>query len=386
MREGHQTYFAIWAKVDMVGQFRWDPCVAHHQDDVRPFMRDYFGSTERKTLLIAGAGFDPRSRAVARELGAVDRGLTAIFIKEERPEPEQELVDRAAANASELASLIPSSRFLPVEVLGPDEAVVGGRNVITLVHGQSYKGFSDVVVDLSALSIGISFPIVRYFFERTQRGDGPKNLHVLVCHDPSIDAGINSEAGDTPGYVHGFIGGSTLSKAARAAKLWLPQLAIGRNKALGRLFDFVDPHDTCPILPFPAKNPRAGDDLVEAFMTEFESTWQVDASNIVYADEGDPLDLYRTILRLDDIRKLVFKETGGSLLVLSPLGSKLMALGALMAALERDLPVAYLEAIGYNLAPTVPEDSETLDLVHVWLEGDAYSQPRPKLFSGGSGS
>ena len=32
-------------------------------------------------------------------------------------------------------------------------------------------------------------------------------------------------------------------------------------------------------------------------MTEFESTWSVDTRNIVYADEGDPLDLYRTIIR-----------------------------------------------------------------------------------------
>ena len=68
----------------------------------------------------------------------------------------------------------------------------------------------------------------------------------------------------------------------------------------------------------------------------------MDTRNIVYADEGDPLDLYRTILRLDDLRKPVFREVGGSLLVLSPLGSRVTALGALMAALERDLPVAYL--------------------------------------------
>lgn len=369
----------------MARQFRWDPCVAHRRGDVSPFVRDYFGAAGSGTLLLAGAGFDPRSRVVAKELVAANAGLQAVFIKEERPEPMQSLVERAAANGRELASLIPSSRILPVEVLGPDEAVVGGRNVVTLVNSLDYDGISDVVVDLSALSVGISFPVVRYLLERVQRGDGPRNLHIFVSHDPMIDAGIHSEAGDTPGYVHGFVGGSTLDHAARAAKLWLPQLAIGLNKALGRLFDFVDPHDTCPILPFPAKNPRVGDDLVEAFMTELESTWEVDASNIMYADEGDPLDLYRTILRLDDLRKPVFEETGGSLLVLSPLGSKLMALGALMAALERDLPVAYLEAIGYNLEPTVPEDSETLDLVHVWLEGDAYPQPRPKLFAGGSG-
>jgi len=101
--------------------------------------------------------------------------------------------------------------------------------------------------------------------------------------------------------------------------------------------------------------------------------------DIVYADEGDPLDLYRTILRLDDLRKPVFQETGGSLLILSPVGSKVMALGALIAALERDLPVAYIEAIGCELDPSVSDASANSELLHIWLEGDAYPQPRPKL-------
>jgi hypothetical protein len=147
------------------------------------------------------------------------------------------------------------------------------------------------------------------------------------------------------------------------------------------LHSFVDPHDTCPILPFPASNPRLGDELATEFLAEFENAWSVDTRNIVYATEDDPLDLYRTILKLDDLRRPVFKEFGGSLLVLSPVGSKIMALGALLAALERDLPVAYLEAIGYNFENSKPSERPPPFLVHVWLEGDAYLQPRPALMS-----
>ena len=114
-------------------------------------------------------------------------------------------------------------------------------------------------------------------------------------------------------------------------------------------------------------------------MNELETPWSVDTRDIVYADEGNPLDLYRTVLRLDDLRKPVFAETGGSMLVLSPLGSKVMALGALMAALERDLPVAYLESISYELEAAAPEGIEQSNLIHIWLEGDVYPQPRPAL-------
>ena len=242
----------------------------------------------------------------------------------------------------------------------------------------------DVVVDVSALSVGTSFPIIRYFLEHIERRRSPGNLHIFVAHDPQLDADIRSIPSDAPGYVHGFKGAATLDRTASAAKLWLPQLANGRRTALGRLFDFVEPHDTCPILPFPSVNPRLGDALAEEYLSELESGWSVDTRNIVYADESDPLDLYRTILRLDDLRKPVFAETGGSLLVLSPLGSKVMALGALMAALERDLPVAHLEPIGYQLGNAVPQDANRLNLVHIWLEGDVYPSPRPSLRTEGT--
>jgi len=137
-------------------------------------------------------------------------------------------------------------------------------------------------------------------------GKGPSNLHVFVAHNPKLDADICSIPSDVPGYIHGFRGGSTLFDASSAARLWLPQLAAGHRGALGRLYDFVGPHDTCPILPFPASDPRLGDALAAEYITEFETTWSVDTRNIVYADEADPVDLYRTILRLDDLRQPVF--------------------------------------------------------------------------------
>jgi hypothetical protein len=272
--------------------------------------------------------------------------------------------------------------MVSVNIFGSDGAVVGGRNAVVLIGKQNYTDITDVVVDISALSVGTAFPIIRYLVERSAKSPSEFNLHLFVTHDPILDGTIASVSSDAPSFVHGFRGGSTLYGSASAAKLWLPQLASGRVAALGRLHSFVDPHDTCPILPFPAIDPRAGDRLAEEFLTELESGWSVDTRNIVYADESDPLDLYRTILRLDDLRKPVFAEVGGSLLVLSPLGSKVMALGALMAALERDLPVAYLEAISYeydgSTAHAVP-----VDIIHVWLEGEVYPQPRPALHNEG---
>lgn len=363
----------------MAREGRWDPCISHRGAEVDGFIADYFNLPNRQVLLVAGAGFDPRSTAVAKRLAATSANLRALFLQETRPNPADPLVDRAGANTEALVAAVAHRELIPVNIFGTDGAVTGGRNAIGIMTRQSFDGVTDLVVDISALSVGTSFPIIRNFVEWAERGRGPPNIHIFVAHDPKLDADIRSIPSDAPGHVHGFKGGSTLDRSASAARLWLPQLAAGRSTALGRLFDFVAPHDTCPILPFPASNPRLGDALAEEYMVELESTWVVDTRNIVYADEGDPLDLYRTILRLDDLRKPVFEGAGGSLLVLSPLGSKVMALGALMAALERDLPVAHLEPIGYELAAAVPNGIADPDLVHVWLEGEVYPVPRPAL-------
>lgn len=358
---------------------RWDPCVAHRGSEVADFIADYFANPSRSVMFIAGAGFDPRTPHIGALISTACKTVRAIFIQENRPKPPDDLINRAAANASQLSTAFKTSTVVPVEIFGPDGAVVGGRNIVTALSRQDYTGVTDVVVDTSALSVGTSFPLIRYLFERREKGQGPANLHIFVAHDPTLDGAISSIASDTPGYVHGFRGGISLDGSSEAARLWLPQLSAGRRTALGKIREFVQPHDTCPIVPFPASNPRIGDALAEEFLVEFESAWTVDPRNVVYAAEDDPLDLYRTVLGLDDLRKQVFKEVGGSLLVLSPLGSKIMALGALMAALERDLPIAYLESIGYNVDKSVPATTVSPYLVHIWLEGDAYPLPRPSL-------
>ena len=68
---------------------------------------------------------------------------------------------------------------------------------------------------------------------------------------------------------------------------------------------------------------------------------------------------------------------GGSLLVLSPVGSKALAAGALMAAMERDFPVAYVEAIAYSVdfALLDQRGEAHRELIHFWLAGEAYPQP-----------
>lgn len=358
---------------------RWDPAVSHRGPDAEAFVRDYFPG--RRVVAVAGAGFDPRARVVLESVVAAGADLNGILIREMRPDPPGGEVALAEENQVALERAAAGLATVEVAIFDTDGAVVGGRNAVLALRDLDLDECNDVVVDMSALSVGVSFPIVRYLLERVLSGDHPPNMHLFITHNPAIDDAIRSIAGDTPNYLHGYKGGSTLDSAAEPARLWLPQLASGALGTLSRLHDFVEPHDTCPILPFPSRDPRAGDRLAEEYAVQLQSAWEVDPRNVVYADEGDPLDLYRTVLQMYDLREPVFALAGGSRMILSPLGSKVTALGALLAALECDLPVAHLETIGYEMVGTEgPRGEDTL--LHVWLEGDAYPADRPPVRSG----
>ena len=157
----------------MAREYRWDPCVAHRGPEVDRFIAEYFVLPDRRIVLIAGAGFDPRSTAVATLLATSGAAVRALFIQENRPNPAQDLLDRSSRNSSALLAAIADREFMPVEIFGADGAVTGGRNVITILGRQDFDGVTDVVIDISALSVGTSFPIIRYFVERVERRRGP---------------------------------------------------------------------------------------------------------------------------------------------------------------------------------------------------------------------
>ena len=81
----------------------------------------------RRVLLIAGAGFDPRSTAVATRLAAAGAPSRALFLKENRPNPSQGLVERATANTAALMGAISNREMVSVDIFGTDGAVTGGE-------------------------------------------------------------------------------------------------------------------------------------------------------------------------------------------------------------------------------------------------------------------
>lgn len=355
---------------------RWERCISHRGGDAEVFVREYFGAGDRRVGLIAGAGFDPRSARMSELLSDVAKGrVRALFLREERPEPDANLVGSADDNVRRLRGLIPESFVESFDVFDrTDSAPVGGRRVIGVIRKVlDTRGLTDLVVDCSALSVGVCFSVIRYCLEIAERYN--LNLHLTVIDHPETDGAIEATHCGRPSSPHGFQGEWQLARCAKSARLWLPQLGQGRRSVLEEVHKFVNPHEVCPILPFPATRPRSADTLIEEYGDLFEGPWKVDARDLIYAHEKSPLDLYRAILRIDNARQRVFRQTGGSQVILSPVGSKAVSLGMLMAALDRTFAVVLVESLAYKAAPGVLEvgSKPAGELVHIWLEGDAYA-------------
>src|SRR5450759_981533 len=103
---------------------RWNRAIDHQGEDAKQFVETHFGEQDRRILLVAGAGFDPRATLVASALAKAAAGrLEALFIREQRPSPRAHLVERAERNVEALRTIVPRSSVVEVEVFASDRAV-----------------------------------------------------------------------------------------------------------------------------------------------------------------------------------------------------------------------------------------------------------------------
>lgn len=354
----------------------WANCITNFDDEVGEFVTDYFADLSRRVLLVAAAGFDPRSQRVA-ELLAVTLGdrLSAVFVREERPGATDALLQRAVENESALKRIVPDCRIISIEVFADDGAPVGGARIVAQLGGHPVPDdVTDVILDLSALSIGIGFPAARLLLEDCESA-GDRAFHLMIVSNPEMDDRIYSVPSNQPALVKGFSPPIEGDGERELAQVWIPQLARGRTAALDRIGIAIGKYyKICPLLPFPSRNPRRADDLLSEYQSALVDDWQVDPRDVVYASERNPLDCYRTLSTLKTRFDRTMDGTYEPRMVLSPVGSKVLAAGALMAAIEHGMAVQYLETESYVFSPNEEQSGDSPDMtVHLVLSGPIYS-------------
>ena len=108
----------------MRSDYRWDLAITHRGTELKTFVEQYFDDADRSILLIAGAGFDPRTGLVAAALARATRAtIAALLISEVRTESDPDLVRLAEANLQQLVAAIPDHTMMEVTVFGADNSV-----------------------------------------------------------------------------------------------------------------------------------------------------------------------------------------------------------------------------------------------------------------------
>ncbi|SEP41099.1 hypothetical protein SAMN04487843_11684 [Methylobacterium sp. ap11] len=305
--------------------------------------------------------------------GTLGDRLAAYFVREERPGASEELIARADANEAVLAAIVPDCRIFRIEVFADDSAPVGGTRIAAILSDNPIPaGVTDVILDLSALSIGIGFPAARILLEDCE-AEVDRAFHLMITSNPELDDRIVTIPSSRTSPVRGFAP-PIVGSAEELAQIWIPQLAHGRTASLTRIGAAIGRcYKICPLLPFPSRNPRRADDLLSEYQVALTDEWEIDPRDILYASEKNPLDCYRTLSTLKKRFDRAIGDTYEPRMILSPVGSKVLAAGALMAAIEHEMAVHYQETESYSIVDAAePADGPCETDVHLILSGPLY--------------
>lgn len=377
---------------------RWDPYLMRRGTEFGSYWQEYLHSSVRKLLYVLGRGFDPRMcmgvRAVLDVGGKGSRDCVLIEFDEGPASPSRKHGRLVVENTKRLADLVKGRGTIipkPVPMWasdGPRRRRIGSRQAADVFSSiVEFEHYTDVIIDISAMPRGIYFPLIGkvlhildHFKEVDPKRPRP-NLYIVVNEDARLDQRIRDVGvDDAATYIYGF---GSLDKEATAAipKVWIPILGEGQRDQLERINTLIDPAEICPVLPSPSSNPRRGDQLLREYRELLFDQWRVEPKNIAYASEQNPFETYRQIYQVARHYDQALKPLGGCGAAISALSSKLLSIGALLAAYElrhnkMDTGIAHVDAQGYEGDNLESHDKLSLEneLFVLALAGDCYEE------------
>ncbi|MDD5222596.1 MAG: hypothetical protein PHE84_01285 [bacterium] len=360
---------------------RWTDYYLNHDFD--NFWRRHTEEGIARVLIILGVGFDPRCLHALRLLAGLGLGdrLGYIALK---------LIARPALGKSGIATdklskenvdeLVKIGNCRPealfdIETHDAEGHNIAGRRTLLSMEGASkiFKNYTDILIDISGMPRGVFFPLIAYLLRLADNGEF-RNLHVCVVEDPLLDSKISGREFGQADYLH------TFRYQGEEKLVWLPLVGKDETARLEKIHNKIKGScvEICPMLPFPASSLRRVDDVAVRHSELLFEGFLVSPDNLLLCNERNPFDVYRKILEVEEYyrqRLSAIPAIGKVITVVSPLSSKTLSLGMLLAAVERSLPVCYVEAGTYQVdvdmqgrlvGDTRHEPTE------IWLAGEPY--------------
>lgn len=354
----------------------WDHYVFRRSSGVHDLWDDLLKDRPVKLLYIAGRGFDVRAQSVMREFVAGQTGpgrrtleaklLLVGFSGYELDEAIVQLTEENAVALQSLFAPLGETRCITIGASDGDEdfsASTALRLRIEAVLSQ-VADQTDIVLDVSSLPrvtyLALLTSLLNKLVPNKEQVAGAShplyakgvNLQVLVAEDARLDGAIRAEdPSNDLVLIPGFSSALQAESVQDWPLVWFPVLGENRVNQLQKIIDsgMIPPlAEVCPVLPHPSKDPRRADNLLVEYRGPLFDSRRTPTSNIIYAHESHPFEAYRQLLGAMQRYQNSMRIMGGCRLVMTPLGSKLITLGAGLACFEMrptDLNAKYGVAI-----------------------------------------
>jgi hypothetical protein len=354
------------------------------EEDFSRFWQERAKDPGVRVLLIFGLGFDPRSLTALKMLSRVGFGdrlgyiVLRLVARPALSDTGLATEQLSKANWEELDAIANCrcEAIYDVETHDSEGHNVAGRKTLAeMSKARTILGsYTDVVVDISGMPRGAFFPLLAYLL-RLADGNAIRNLHATVVEDPVLDAKISGREYGQADFLYAF------RLQGDNKFVWLPVVGTNESARLEKVHNKLKGGciEICPILPFPAPSLRRVDDIVIAHSELLFEGFLVSPENVLLCDERTPFDVYRKVLNVEEYyrRQLgAIQGMGKVTTVISPLSSKTLSLGMLLAAVERSLPVCHVEPGTYQI-----DTDQSGRLIgdtargptEIWLAGEPYA-------------
>lgn len=364
---------------------RWESYVMYHQNDnLVNFWKEFYANKQGvNVLLFIGKGFDPRMNNILKLFldNNPNVGLDCVafdFPDGSSPAENKKLY---AANSAELVALKAKYGF-GLDEIKIDSSLAWDRRIAQMcrqILKKDLSGYNDVILDVSSLPRAFYFNIAKVLYGKLQN-DSTRNLFLAVSENVEIDKLIKKtpQLGDIEPLV-GFRSMSSMEAYLDRINILISLIGEQNVEILKHIYNHFEPSDMFPVFPFPSKDPRYSDTLLQKYYDFFREKQFTQPQNITYADEQNPFELYRIVSNMIQGLQSTFKPISNQVCFgIALLSSKLLSLGALLIGLEYNKCVAIYNVSSSNYqidnASALQQKNADSEPFLLWITGEAYSE------------
>ncbi|MER8955941.1 hypothetical protein NKH98_25120 [Mesorhizobium sp. M0833] len=365
---------------------RWDPYSLTGDAKFNIFWKRHLAERERRILLVVGKGFDVRALETARRLHGLGANVHVWLLAFHNGQQDSALRRaRTEKNVEGLGKLFPPERIMEVDINlgGAFEDPVASRQTYEKIRAAGDPTlYDDVIVDISAMPRMVAMTSVAVLLRGLDIASATGrcvNLHVTTAESVTSDlAAGQGSLKDQVSFVRGFSGELTSQTTKNLPHVWFPVLGESQRDRLDRIHQKLTPDEICPVVPFPSREPRRGDEIIYEHRELLFDTFQVEPRNILLACEYNPFEAYKQVFEAMDRYRRALNTLGGCKAFVSPLSSKLLSIAVLLACYDHlfgEVPgkrlkvgIPYVETATY--ADPVQKPDDPFELYSMWVRGE----------------